>query len=132
MADLEDLGGPAKRPDSKADADSAPISSAGGNERKQMLSPPLRAALGKQGYKLIGGASSSISSTGLQAHSLGLQAVTLSASSAFFQHEAGTGAPPYIKHATGQVDSQKCSLASELLHVMCPTLDGPHKLLTQH
>lgn len=54
MADLEDLGGPAKQAASKRDHASASLGSAGIDERKQMLSPPLRAALGKQGYKLIG------------------------------------------------------------------------------
>lgn len=54
MADLEDLGGPAKQAASRRDHASASLGSAGTDERKQMLSPPLRAALGKQGYKLIG------------------------------------------------------------------------------
>ena len=54
MADLEDLAGPAKQPRGKADASAASDASAGSLEPKQMLSPPLRAALSKQGYKLVG------------------------------------------------------------------------------
>jgi hypothetical protein len=54
VADLEDLGGPAKQAASNMDHRSASHGSGGTDERKQMLSPPLRAALGKQGYKLIG------------------------------------------------------------------------------
>ena len=56
MADLEDLGGPAKQPRAKADVISASEASTGNLEPKQMLSPPLRAALSKQGYKLVGAA----------------------------------------------------------------------------
>ena len=54
MADLEDLGGPAKQPRAEAEANAASEASAGNLEPKQMLSPPLRAALSKQGYKLVG------------------------------------------------------------------------------
>ena len=60
MADLEDLAGPARR---NASGDSTASSSRQAAARtgaddvagpKEMLSPPLRAALGKQGYKLVG------------------------------------------------------------------------------
>lgn len=64
MADLEDLAGPARRGaaggreqgsspsgSGRGTADGATEAAAGPRE---MLSPPLRAALGKQGYKLIG------------------------------------------------------------------------------
>lgn len=66
VADLEDLGGPARRNATGGRAaDGAPSTS--GREAatsgidasagpKEMLSPPLRAALGKQGYKLVGAA----------------------------------------------------------------------------
>ena len=37
-----------------ANSSSASTADGGEDARKQMLSPPLRAALGKQGYKLIG------------------------------------------------------------------------------
>ncbi|BDA41096.1 S-adenosyl-L-methionine-dependent tRNA 4-demethylwyosine synthase [Coccomyxa sp. Obi] len=64
VGDLEDLGGPASRnANGGRTADGAPSTS--GREAattgadanagpKEMLSPPLRAALGKQGYKLVG------------------------------------------------------------------------------
>ena len=54
MADLEDLAGPAKQPAARADASAASAANAGSIEPKQMLSSPLRAALSKQGYKLVG------------------------------------------------------------------------------
>lgn len=54
VADLEDLAGPAKQPAAKADASAASAADAGNIEPKPMLSPPLRAALSKQGYKLVG------------------------------------------------------------------------------
>lgn len=62
---MEDLGGPLRR-SAPADKAAAPSSaanaiSASGKEHlpmgappKEMLSPPLRAALSKQGYKLVG------------------------------------------------------------------------------
>lgn len=56
VADLEDLGGPAKQARAKGDGNAASAASTGGIEPKQMLSPPLRAALSKQGYKLVGAA----------------------------------------------------------------------------
>ena len=54
VADLEDLAGPATQARAKADASAASAASAIDVEPKQMLSPPLRAALTKQGYKLVG------------------------------------------------------------------------------
>ena len=64
MADLEDLGGPARRNAPGARATDGSPSTSGGDAAvsgadaaagpKEMLTPPLRAALGKQGYKLVG------------------------------------------------------------------------------
>jgi len=65
VADLEDLAGPARRGTARDDAanGNSPSSSGrgaanGGAEAaagpREMLTLPLRAALGKQGYKLIG------------------------------------------------------------------------------
>ena len=54
VADLEDLGGPVERSGRKANPSATSAADGGEDARKQMLSPPLRAALGKQGYKLIG------------------------------------------------------------------------------
>ena len=60
MADLEDLAGPVSRngvgdraasTSGRAAADIGADAAAG---PKEMLTPPLRAALGKQGYKLVG------------------------------------------------------------------------------
>ena len=57
VADLEDLGGPAERSGRNANPGATSAADGGEDARKEMLSPPLRAALGKQGYKLIGMAS---------------------------------------------------------------------------
>ena len=54
MADLEDLGGPVGRSGRNTNTSATSTADGGEDARKQMLSPPLRAALGKQGYKLIG------------------------------------------------------------------------------
>ena len=54
MADLEDLAGPAKHSRAESDPSAASAAVAIPIEPKQMLSPPLRAALSKQGYKLVG------------------------------------------------------------------------------
>ena len=60
VADLEDLAGPARRiasVDRAASTSGQAAARTGADDAagpKEMLSPPLRAALGKQGYKLVG------------------------------------------------------------------------------
>ncbi len=60
MADLEDLAGPASRNGvgdraaSTSGRAAADIGADAATGPKEMLTPPLRAALGKQGYKLVG------------------------------------------------------------------------------
>jgi hypothetical protein len=59
LADMEDLGDPGRRsapPELAASrAPSGRASTSGQDQPREMLTPPLRAALSKQGYKLIGG-----------------------------------------------------------------------------